>query len=136
MISFDVLLLTCTFLFRSVNVCSFAFRIVSWNLVLADCDSSRSTRKISYAFPPTASRKEILLHFSSGKTYQILLHATEWVKPITFGSLLPSHLGQFWCCGDRCDRNLIYLSVACPSSASGRYCGIQQRNNTCSGVPL
>ena len=54
MISFDVLLLTCTFLFRSVNVCSFAFGIVSRNLVLARCDSSRSIRKISYAFSPTA----------------------------------------------------------------------------------
>ena len=33
MISFDALLLTCTLLFRSVNVCSFAFWIVSLNLV-------------------------------------------------------------------------------------------------------
>ena len=32
MISFDVLLLTCTFLFRSVNVYIFAFGMVSWNL--------------------------------------------------------------------------------------------------------
>ena len=47
-------LLTCTFLFRLVNVCSFAFGIVSWNLVLAGCDSSRSSRNISYAFSQTA----------------------------------------------------------------------------------
>ena len=80
-------LLTCTFLFRLVNVCSFAFGIVSWNLVLAGCDSSRSSyfiRLLSNSF----NSKHILLylwkgHFSNGKKYQILLHATEWVKPVT-----------------------------------------------------
>ena len=88
MISFEVLLLTCTFLFRSVNVCSFAFGIVSWNLVLAGCDSSRSTRNISCLLSNSFSSKHVLLylwrgHFSSGKTYQILLHATEWFKSVT-----------------------------------------------------
>ena len=33
MISLDVLFRTCTFLFSSVNVCSFALVIVTWNLV-------------------------------------------------------------------------------------------------------
>ena len=54
MISLDVLFRTCTFLFSSVNVCSFALVIVTWNLVWGGCYPSCFTRKVSYAFSPTA----------------------------------------------------------------------------------
>ena len=74
MISFEVLLLTCTFLFRSVNVCSFAFGIVSWNLVLAGCDSSRSTRNISYAFSPTALAASTSCCIFGGATFPVERH--------------------------------------------------------------
>ena len=74
MISFDVLLLACTFLFRSVNVCSLAFGIVSWNLVWSGCDSSRSTRKLSYAFSPTASAVSKSCYIFRGATFPVERH--------------------------------------------------------------
>ena len=54
MISLDVLFRTCTLLFSSVNVCSFALVIVTWNLVWGGCYPSCFTRKVWYAFSPTA----------------------------------------------------------------------------------
>ena len=54
MISLDVLFRACTFLFSSINVCSFALVIVTWNLVWDGCYSSCFTRKVSYAFSPAA----------------------------------------------------------------------------------
>ena len=77
---------TCTFVFRSVNVCSFAFGIVSWNLVLAGCDSSRSPRKISYAFSPTASATSKSCCIFGGATLPVERHTRSCYTPLNGSS--------------------------------------------------
>lgn len=53
MISFAVLLLSCTFLLSSKNVCRFDFFKGSWNFTLGGFASRRYTRNSWYAFLPT-----------------------------------------------------------------------------------
>ena len=88
MISFDVLpdLHLCVQVGKCLQLCL-------WDCVMELGFSwlwlqSLSTKDFICLLSNNFSNKQILLylwrdHFSSGKTYQILLHATEWVKPMT-----------------------------------------------------
>ena len=80
------------------------------------------------------SSKQMLLylwrgHFSRGETNQILLHTGEWVKPV---ALEHCYQGLNICLISYIYGFLEICELACPPSASARYCDIQQPDSTCS----